>query len=137
MPLCTLAQDARLATELLLLKPILNVGRDELVFLRTAAVFHNGAELPGHTLSQKVIIRSPVAGPRSRAIVGRCRGAGLEVLVGGERLGDQPGADWFAIPIEQKTSVGLLAEESLSNTPEHHGIEETTDEHRQHQEPKV
>src|SRR5262249_58056251 len=109
MHLRPLGDDAGLAIELILLKPTLNVGRDELAFLWTAAVFHDRAELPGDTFPQEIVVGSPVTSARSCAVVGRSRRTGLEIFVRGKRLRDQPGADRFAIPIEQNTSIGLVA----------------------------
>ena len=94
-----LGDDARLAVELVLLEPGFDVGPDRLALLGAAAVLDDRAELPGDAVAEQVVVGAPVGGARGGGVVGRGRGPRLEVLVAGERLGDQPRADRLAVRV--------------------------------------
>ena len=133
-----LGHDPRLSVELVLLEPAFDVGTDRLALLWAARVLHDGAKLPCHAVAEQVIAGAPVGSARGGRVVGRGRRTGLEILVGRERLGDEPRADRVAVAHRVTRLPWALSWNTVWPMPnKHQRIQHRAQEHGEDQQPKV
>ena len=129
-----LSHDVRITLELVLLKPSLDVGSNQLPGFGSALIFHNRSESAGDAVAQQVVRGSVGGCRRSRRIVGSSRGPWLEVFVLGEWLGNQPGTDNFSIRTFDQATIGLKRKENLTDHPDRKWIYDAADDYAERQE---
>ena len=123
-----LRDDVRIAAELVGLEPGFDVGRDRLPLLVARGVGRDRTDRPGDAVAQRIVRRRIAGRRRGGRIVGGGRRTRLEILVLGERLGDQHRADHLAVRGPDDAAVRLEREQGLADHPEYAGIDAADDD---------
>ena len=98
-------------------------------FFGPLAYFTMGPSCRATRLRSAVIARSPVGSPRRGSVVRGGRRARLEILVGRERLSDEPRADRIALRIGEQTALGFVVEHRLSDAQQDQRIQHRAEQH--------
>ena len=116
----------------------LSMSGDGLALLRAARVFDDRAKLARHAVAKQVIVARPVGSAGGGGVVRCRRRPGLKILVGRERLGDEPRADRACLSASvSRLPWALSWNTRLPDSQQDQGIQHRAEQHGEDQQPEV